>query len=191
MCLQGELHLKSLIEGECWYPSSAKRMCMAPKTHGISHPLLRVSFSCFACLKQTTTSVFSSCFVCRLKRKKKVVASVKNNCIGFSLLDPLDYNGQVISQKTTKEKRNNWDEYRVIEWELWKEKKHQNVWQCTHTHWNRDGYNFSGSGNNKTFLYGWKRLRFTQWIHISETFRGNNYTLLSLHHTQKLLPTQD
>lgn len=74
-------------------------MCMAPETHGISHPLPGVGFSCFACLKQTTTSVFSSCFVCGMKKKqKKIRASVKNNCIAYILLDLLAWNGRAIGR---------------------------------------------------------------------------------------------
>ena len=56
---------------------------MAPKTHGMSHPLLGLGFSCFACLKQTTTSVFTLCFVCGLKREEKIVASVKTDYTDF------------------------------------------------------------------------------------------------------------
>lgn len=92
-CLGG-LHLESLIEGECWYLGLAEQWESSTKL-GMWNPLFGLRFICFACLQQTSTSVFTSCFL-----RRKIQVSVKERTTFVLFLWISWWYGRVIGWKS-------------------------------------------------------------------------------------------
>lgn len=177
--------IESLIEGECWYLGLGKRMCTAAKTYRTSPPLFGVGCSCFACLKQTTTSVFSWCFVCVLKRKIEVSAKRKITLVLFSWTSW--WHERVIGWK----KQGRREDGEQIGWShVWGEKvlkggKHdQCVWGsiCAHTYMiqhRRIEFPWEWKHQDISVRFSWNTLRFTHQI---RTFKAFSYFPLFRHY---------
>ena len=83
-----------------------------PKNSWDVTPTLGVGFSCYACLKQTTTSVFTRVLFAYRKERKNGGYSKKNNDFGFILLDLLDRHTRVIGWK----RKRRWEEEEQMGW---------------------------------------------------------------------------